>query len=128
MKREALKTGWLKPQAVYGYFPVGRDGDDIVVFEDEARTRQRARFHTLRQQQEERGGLPYLALADSVAGRDYLGAFVVTAGVGADELALVLSILVVHDDDHPALAEVVDDVGHRAEFKCGLGGRFRHRG
>jgi 5-methyltetrahydrofolate--homocysteine methyltransferase len=23
MKREALKTGWLKPQAVYGYFPPG---------------------------------------------------------------------------------------------------------
>ena len=26
MKREALQTGWLKPQAVYGYFPCQSDG------------------------------------------------------------------------------------------------------
>ncbi len=26
MKREALKTGWLQPQAVYGYFPCQAEG------------------------------------------------------------------------------------------------------
>ncbi len=33
MKREALKTGWLKPQAVYGYFPCQADGDDLLVYD-----------------------------------------------------------------------------------------------
>jgi 5-methyltetrahydrofolate--homocysteine methyltransferase len=32
MKREALKTGWLKPQAVYGYFPCQADGDDLLIY------------------------------------------------------------------------------------------------
>ncbi len=31
MKRDALKTGWLKPQAVYGYFPCQSDGDDLII-------------------------------------------------------------------------------------------------
>jgi 5-methyltetrahydrofolate--homocysteine methyltransferase len=32
MKREALKTGWLKPQAVYGYFPCQAEGDDLLIY------------------------------------------------------------------------------------------------
>ena len=32
MKREALKTGWLKPQAVYGFFPCQADGDDLIIY------------------------------------------------------------------------------------------------
>jgi 5-methyltetrahydrofolate--homocysteine methyltransferase len=32
MKREALKTGWLKPQAVYGYFPCQSDGDNLIIY------------------------------------------------------------------------------------------------
>jgi methylmalonyl-CoA mutase cobalamin-binding domain/chain len=31
MKRDAMKTGWLKPQAVYGYFPCQSDGDDLIM-------------------------------------------------------------------------------------------------
>jgi len=32
MKREALSTGWLKPQSVYGFFPCQSDGDDLLVY------------------------------------------------------------------------------------------------
>jgi 5-methyltetrahydrofolate--homocysteine methyltransferase len=32
MKRDALKTGWLKPQAVYGIFPCQADGDELIVY------------------------------------------------------------------------------------------------
>ena len=32
MKREALQTGWLKPQAVYGFFPCQADGDDLIIY------------------------------------------------------------------------------------------------
>ncbi len=33
MKREALVEGWLKPRAVYGYWPVQADGDELIVYE-----------------------------------------------------------------------------------------------
>lgn len=33
MKRDALKTAWLKPQAVYGYFPCQSDGDDLILYD-----------------------------------------------------------------------------------------------
>ena len=33
MTKEALKDGWLKPQAVYGYFPCQADGDALVIFD-----------------------------------------------------------------------------------------------
>ena len=33
MKRDAMKTGWLKPQAVYGYFPCQADGDDLIIYD-----------------------------------------------------------------------------------------------
>jgi methylmalonyl-CoA mutase cobalamin-binding domain/chain len=32
MKKAALKDGWLKPQAVYGYFPCQADGDDLLIY------------------------------------------------------------------------------------------------
>jgi 5-methyltetrahydrofolate--homocysteine methyltransferase len=32
MTKEALKDGWLKPQAVYGYFPCQADGDNLIIY------------------------------------------------------------------------------------------------
>jgi len=32
MKKEALKEGWLRPQAVYGYFPCQSDGNDLIIY------------------------------------------------------------------------------------------------
>lgn len=32
MSREAIREGWLKPQAVYGYWPCQSEGDDLVVY------------------------------------------------------------------------------------------------
>ena len=32
MTREALRDGWLKPQAVYGFFPCQSEGDDLIVY------------------------------------------------------------------------------------------------
>jgi 5-methyltetrahydrofolate--homocysteine methyltransferase len=77
----------LGARAAYGFFPAGRSGDDIIVYEDAGRSRERARLHTLRQQQEKRDPLPYIALADFVAPSDYVGAFVVSAGFGCDAMA-----------------------------------------
>ena len=33
MRKQAVQEGWLRPQAVYGYWPAQADGDDLVVFE-----------------------------------------------------------------------------------------------
>ncbi len=35
MTREALRDAWLKPQAVYGYFPCQSDGNDLVIYNPE---------------------------------------------------------------------------------------------
>src|SRR5262249_19647912 len=64
---------------------------DIVLFTDESRDCELARFHTLRQQWRRKGQTSFLALADFVAPldsgrRDYLGAFAVTTGHGGDQL------------------------------------------
>src|SRR5205085_6357761 len=74
--------------AVYGYFPAAAEGNDVRIFADAARDAERARFHFLRQQQAKPERTQYASLADLVAPvGDHLGAFAVTTGLGADELA-----------------------------------------
>jgi len=95
MKKEALKDGWLKPQAVYGYFPCQSDGDDLIIYDPESinsktqritrNTQQAARFHFPRQPDGD-----HLCLADyfaSVASRqmDVVAFQVVTVGQEATE-------------------------------------------
>ncbi|HEY7315261.1 MAG TPA: methionine synthase [Gemmataceae bacterium] len=82
----------LTANAVYGFWPANSAGDDILVFTDEDRTRELLRLPMLRQQWEREGQTSFRNLADYLApvesGRaDYLGAFAVTAGLGAEELA-----------------------------------------
>jgi 5-methyltetrahydrofolate--homocysteine methyltransferase len=81
----------LTASGVYGFWPAASDGDDIAVYEAEDRRREQARFPMLRQQEEPNDAGPNRSLADFVAPvgtgvRDYLGAFAVTAGLGADDL------------------------------------------
>ncbi|MBK7974927.1 MAG: methionine synthase [Deltaproteobacteria bacterium] len=84
-------SGRLRACGVYGFFAAQSDGEDVVLYGDESRTTELARFHTLRQQEEGKNGEPRRALADFVAPKasgvgDYLGLFAVTAGLGLDEL------------------------------------------
>jgi 5-methyltetrahydrofolate--homocysteine methyltransferase len=83
---------WLRASAVFGFWPANSEGDDILLYGDDARTRPIAVLHTLRQQLTRREGRANLALADFVAPRasalaDHIGAFMVTAGIGEDEVA-----------------------------------------
>jgi 5-methyltetrahydrofolate--homocysteine methyltransferase len=83
---------WFRPKAVVGFWPAQADGDDIVVYTDEARTRIRARFHGIRQQATRTEGRPNLSLSDFVAPvesgvADWIGGFVVTAGPEEIEIA-----------------------------------------
>jgi 5-methyltetrahydrofolate--homocysteine methyltransferase len=84
---------WTQPRAALAFFPANAEGDDIVLFADEARSKRLTVVHTLRQQRKPSPGRPNLALADYIApfdsGRqDWLGAFVVTAGAGIETKAL----------------------------------------
>jgi len=87
-----VKEKWFRARATIGFWPANADGDDIVVFADESRTKRIATLHTLRQQLEKREGRFNAALSDFVAPHstgapDYVGGFVVTAGIGEDEIA-----------------------------------------
>jgi len=91
MLKTAIDEKWFTANGVVGFWPANADGDDVVVYEDETRTTELARFHTLRQQMSKSAGKANLALADFIApvgqGADYIGAFAVTAGHGEPEIA-----------------------------------------
>jgi 5-methyltetrahydrofolate--homocysteine methyltransferase len=87
-----VKENWFKAQATIGFWPANADGDDIAVYADDSRKQKIATFHTLRQQLEKREGRFNAALSDFIAPDasgvpDYIGAFVVTAGIGEDVVA-----------------------------------------
>ncbi|MEW5851732.1 MAG: methionine synthase [Myxococcota bacterium] len=82
----------LTASGVYGFWPANSEGEDIILYTDETRTKELLRFNMLRQQQVKTDDKPYLSLADYVAPahtglKDHVGAFAVTAGLGAEELA-----------------------------------------
>jgi len=82
---------WFKASAVMGFWPANSAGDDIVVHGHDA-SAALATLHTLRQQLSKREGRHNVALADFIAPHasgvaDYIGAFVVTAGIGEDVIA-----------------------------------------
>ncbi|HEY2749572.1 MAG TPA: methionine synthase [Polyangia bacterium] len=82
----------LTARATYGFWPASSDGNDVVLWADAQGSREVARFNMIRQQQAKMEPGPHLSLADFVAPRssglvDHVGAFAVTAGIGADELA-----------------------------------------
>jgi 5-methyltetrahydrofolate--homocysteine methyltransferase len=90
--RRIIDEKLLSPRGVYGFWPAAADGDDIALYEDEAREREILRFCMLRQQGVPADDAPSLSLADFVAPRenglrDHVGAFAVTSGVETDDLA-----------------------------------------
>jgi 5-methyltetrahydrofolate--homocysteine methyltransferase len=90
MLRQIVGQRWFAPKAVVGFWPAARIGDDIALYGDESRTKPIATLYTLRQQLGRRDGRPNVALADFIAPaplRDYVGAFVVTAGVEDESIA-----------------------------------------
>lgn len=83
---------WFTAKATIGFWPANSDGDDIVVYADDSRKEKIATYHTLRQQLEKREGRFNAALSDFIAPvssgvPDYIGSFVVTAGIGEDVVA-----------------------------------------
>ena len=96
----------LTAKAVYGFFETEQKGDDIVLFNRGERI---GVLHTLRQQNDKTVGKPNLALADFVSaeGRDWIGGFCVTAGIGVTEL--VAKYEADHDDYNAIMVKALAD-------------------
>ena len=91
MLAKIIEGQWLQASAVIGFWPANQspdNEDDIVIYGDKARKFPIQTLHTLRQQMAREGGRPNLALSDFIAPvgtPDYIGGFVVTAGIGEDK-------------------------------------------
>jgi 5-methyltetrahydrofolate--homocysteine methyltransferase len=111
----------LTPRGVYGFWPAQSDGNDIVLYTDETRAKEKLRFPMLRQQQVKTEDKPYLSLADFVAPvgsgiGDYVGAFAVTAGIGCAELAAAYEAK--HDDYNAIIVKALADRLAEAFAEC----------
>jgi 5-methyltetrahydrofolate--homocysteine methyltransferase len=128
MLKKIIDEKWFDARGVVGFWPANSDGDDIVLYTDESRETELARFHSLRQQMakdksQADGGRANVALADFVAPvgtrPDWLGGFAVTAGHGEAEIAKAFKD---KGDDYSAilaaslsdrLAEAIAEALHR---------------
>jgi len=81
MLNAIISEKWLQAKAVVGLFPVKRNGDDLVLLEQDVR------FHFLRQQGKKGKGVPNRSLVDYIHPyqKDYFGGFAVTAGLGIED-------------------------------------------
>jgi 5-methyltetrahydrofolate--homocysteine methyltransferase len=110
--KELIQRKLLQANGVYGFFPANSEGDDIVIYADDTRSRELLRFHFLRQQWEREGQTSFRSLADYIAPastglKDYLGAFAVSTGFGAHEL--VQRYKKDHDDYNAIMVEALAD-------------------
>ena len=97
MLKRIVDEKLFNARGVVGLWPANRKGtDDIEVYADESRTEVLETLHQLRQQANKPAGQPNYSLADFIAPKagdhtdgkdDYMGAFAVTSGIEAENLA-----------------------------------------
>jgi 5-methyltetrahydrofolate--homocysteine methyltransferase len=109
---DIIRERSLRACAVYGFWPAASEGDDVVLFADEERSAEVVRFNMLRQQAAIADGKPNRSLADFVAPaelslRDHVGAFAITAGLGAEPLAARFEAE--HDDYRAIMVKALAD-------------------
>jgi 5-methyltetrahydrofolate--homocysteine methyltransferase len=120
---EIVRDDLLQARGVYGFWPASSEGDDIVLEDG-------TRFCFLRQQSAYGDSRPNRCLADVVAASgDHLGAFAVTAGIGAHELAAryeaehddyrAIMVKALADRLAEAFAEYMHEVARRAWYESG---------
>ncbi len=83
MKQEAAADGWLAPAAVYGYFPAQSEGNHVLVFDPDDRSKVLVRFSFPRQRGEDRLCLADYFLPVGSDAMDVLALQVVTVGPAA---------------------------------------------
>jgi len=111
MLQKMADEDWTRPKGVVGFWPAASVGDDIELYTDESRSTVRETLCMLRQQSAKSNRANY-CLSDFVAPRetglqDWVGAFVVTAGQGIDNVAAAFEAQ--HDDYNAILAKALGD-------------------
>ncbi len=94
MLDDVINNKKITAKAVFGLFPANSSVDDIILYQDDERSDSLMTLHQLRQQSKKPAGQFNRCLADYVASTesnvaDYLGAFAVSSGFGADALGKV---------------------------------------
>jgi len=87
---DAKRAAWLKPQAVYGFFPAQSKGNDLIIYDPAAynrdgTTREIARFHFPRQEGRERLCIADYFRSTESSDVDVVGLQVVTVGDAASQ-------------------------------------------
>lgn len=121
MLKKIIAENWFRPRAVIGFWPANAVGDDIRLFKDDSRREELATFFTLRQQIAKREGRANVALSDFVAPletglQDYVGGFVVTAGI--EEVAIAERFERANDDYSSILVKALADRFAEAFAEC----------
>lgn len=106
------KDNRIKPKAVFGLFPAHKNQETVFVFEDDDRKKTSGQFQFLRNQEEKEKDIPNLSLADFILPADeektdYIGAFVVSTGAGAD--ALSQAYIDENDDYNSIMVKILSD-------------------
>lgn len=109
---QLVADGSVKAKAVFGLFAAARQGDDVIIYEDESRTEIKQVARHLRQQSKKPQGQYNRCLSDFVAEKDsgiddYVGAFAVSAGFGAEAIAKAYDEQ--HDSYNSILVKAVAD-------------------
>ena len=113
MLQKMIAENWVEARAMIGLFPANTvNDDDIEIYADESRAKPAMTWHNLRQQMQKPKDQPNWCLADFVAPKtsgvkDYLGAFVVTAGIKEDDKAREFEAQ--HDDYSAILFKALCD-------------------
>ena len=89
---QIIEEKLIQAKAIVGFWPAQKKGaNDVALLDINGSKHPLATLHFLRQQMEKDDALSHLCLADFIAdetvtAQDYIGGFVVTAGIGVDEL------------------------------------------
>lgn len=99
----------LENLASFFILPVKRDGEDLILQNENSIENEPKKLHFLRQQRKMSSGIANISLVDFISPdeTDYLGGFAVTAGIGLD--AVIEKYEQNHDDYNSILAKSLAD-------------------
>lgn len=88
--KKIVAENWIEARALVGFFPANAQGDDLLLYQDAARTQPRTTLYNLRMQMDRNGQQANYSLGDFVApiesGKaDWIGVFAVSTGFGIEQ-------------------------------------------
>lgn len=110
MLDQIINENWLQAKATVGIWPANSVRDDIEISDEDGNVIYTQ--NTMRQQSKRAAGVPNIALSDFIAPKDsghtdYIGGFVVTAGLGIEEH--IARFEADHDDYNSIMVKALAD-------------------